>query len=197
MKKNKLGARPYIYPMPVVMVGALVDGTPNFITVAYIGIVQHNPPMVSVTLFSNHYTNKGIAENKTFSVNIPNTKMMKLVDYVGMNSGRNVDKASLFKIFYGELKTAPMIMETPLNLECKLVDTIDLNNNNKIYLGEIVQTYSSKKYTKKGYPYMRKLDPILFSINSNSYYNIGRRIGWAWRSGLKIKNVKKKNANPV
>ena len=125
-------------------------------------------------------------ENQSFSINIPNTRMMRVTDFIGMNSGNVIDKAGLFKVFYGELKNAPMIMETPLNLECRLVDTINLKNDSLIYIGEIVQSYSSKKFMRQDYPYMKKLDPILFSINSNSYYNIGRRIGWAWRAGLKI-----------
>jgi flavin reductase (DIM6/NTAB) family NADH-FMN oxidoreductase RutF len=190
MKKITLGPYPYIYPMPTVIVGSLVNGSPNFLTVSYIGVVQHSPPLVSITLMSNHSTNMGIKENKSFSINIPNTRMLKVTDFVGMNSGRTVDKAALFKVFYGELKNAPMIVETPLNLECRLMDTINLNNGSEIYLGEIVQSYSSKKYLRKGYPYLKKLDPILFSINSNSYYNVGRRIGWAWRIGLKINAAK-------
>lgn len=190
MKKIKLGAHPYIYPMPTVIVGTLVDGIPNFITVSYIGIVQHIPPMVSITLIDGHYSNDGIKKTGTFSINIPNTRMLVVTDYIGMNSGTNIDKACLFDIFYGELQNAPMISETPLNLECKLVQTINLNNGNAIYIGEIIETYSSKKYVRRGYPYMKKLDPILFSINSHSYYNVGHRIGWAWKEGLKLDKKK-------
>ncbi len=192
MKKIKLGAHPYIYPMPTVIVGTQVNSKPNFITISYIGIVQHKPPMLSVTLVKSHYSNIGIKESKTFSINIPNTKLLKETDFTGMHSGDKIDKASLFTVFYGNLKTAPMIAETPLNLECKLVEVINLKNDSEIFIGEIVETYSSQKYIRKGYPYMKKLDPILFSINSNSYYNIGRRIGWAWKTGLKINPAKYK-----
>ena len=120
-KKITLGAHPYIYPMPTVIVGSLIDGSPNFTTASYVGIVQHTPPMVSVTLVNTHITNTGIKQNKVFSINIPNTRMLRVTDFVGMNSGDKVDKAALFKVFYGELKNAPMIMETPLNLECRLI----------------------------------------------------------------------------
>lgn len=190
-EKIKLGAYPYVYPMPTVIVGTLVDSVPNFITISYIGIVQHTPPMVSISIIDKHYTNEGIKKTGTFSINIPNTKMMVVTDFVGMNSGSAIDKSSLFDLFYGELGNAPMIREVPLNLECKLVETINLNNGNEIYIGEIIQSYSSKKYTRRGYPYMKQLDPILFSINSNSYYSVGRRIGWAWKVGLKFDSKKK------
>lgn len=191
MGKIKLGPNPYIYPMPTVIVGSLINNTPNFITASYVGVVQHKPPMVSVTLINSHRTNQGIKDHKAFSINIPNTKMLSLTDYIGMNSGNNVDKSQLFNIFYGELKNAPMIEKAPLNLECKLVEVINLKNSSEIFIGEIIETYSSDKYIKRGYPYMKKLDPILFSINSNSYYNVGRRIGHAWKAGLKIKLPKK------
>jgi flavin reductase (DIM6/NTAB) family NADH-FMN oxidoreductase RutF len=195
-EKIKLGAYPYIYPMPTVIVGTLVNDVPNFITVSYVGIVQHKPPMVSISIIDKHYTNEGIKKTGTFSINIPNTKMLVVTDFVGMNSGSTIDKSALFDLFYGELENAPMIKEAPLNLECKLVETINLNNGNEIYIGEIIQSYSSKKYTRRGYPYMKRLDPILFSINSNSYYNVGRRIGWAWKAGLKYtgKKIRKKNS---
>ncbi|MBN2610737.1 MAG: NADPH-flavin oxidoreductase, partial [Bacteroidales bacterium] len=60
MEKIKLGQYPYLYPMPTVIAGALVNGVPNFITVSYIGIVQHQPPMLSITLADSHFTNQGI-----------------------------------------------------------------------------------------------------------------------------------------
>lgn len=197
MNKITLGAQPYIYPMPTVIVGSLVDGSPNFLTVSYIGIVQHKPPMLAITIQKGHYTNAGIKENKSFSINIPNTKLLAKTDFLGMNTGSSVDKAALFNIFYGEMKNVPMIDETPINLECRLVDIIDLKSGSEIFLGEITQSYTQKKYMRRGYPYMKRLDPILFSINSNSYYSIGRRIGWAWKAGLKIRKMKLSKSKTV
>jgi flavin reductase (DIM6/NTAB) family NADH-FMN oxidoreductase RutF len=191
MTKIKLGPNPYLYPMPTVIVGALIDNRPNFVTVSYVGIVQHTPPMVAVTLVNSHFTNKGLIENNCFSINIPNTAMLKITDFIGMNSGDKIDKSNLFEVFYGELKKAPLIMETPLNLECRLVNTLDLKNDSQIFIGEIVQSYSEKKYLKNGRPYMKKLKPIIFSINNNLYYSIGNIIGKAWNVGLKY-NYKKK-----
>jgi len=185
--KKRLGAHPYLYPMPVVLVGAKVNDKPNFITVTYCGIVQHNPPYIAVTLSKSHYTNHGIKEAKTFSVNIPNSKMMRVTDFVGIYSGRKVDKEQLFKVFYGELDTAPMIGEAPVNLECKLVRILDFEGSCECFIGEIVQTYSNDKYMKKGLLYMPKIDPFVFSIHTNFFFNIGRKIGQGWFSGLPYK----------
>jgi flavin reductase (DIM6/NTAB) family NADH-FMN oxidoreductase RutF len=187
MTKIKLGAYPYLYPMPTVIVGANVDGKPNFITVSYCGIVQHKPPMVSITLIDGHYTNKGIQKNGCFSINIPNTRMLKVADYLGLHSGDSIDKSRLFKVFYGELRHAPMIEETPLNLECRLVQTVSLGNNCEIYIGEIMECYSESRYLRNERPCIKKLKPILFSINTNNYFSVGRKLGPAWEIGLKYR----------
>jgi flavin reductase (DIM6/NTAB) family NADH-FMN oxidoreductase RutF len=88
-----------------------VNGKPNYITIAHVGIMD--PGTVSLSMSKAHYTNAGIKENGTFSVNIPSAKIVKETDYCGLMSGKNIDKASLFKTFYGKLKTAPMIEECP------------------------------------------------------------------------------------
>lgn len=187
MKKKSLGAHPYLYPMPVVIVGAMVDNKPNFITVTYCGIVQHNPPYIAVTLSKPHYTNGGIKKAQTFSVNIPSARMMRVTDFIGIYSGRKVDKAQLFDIFYGDLESAPMISQAPVNLECRLVDVLDYNGSCECFIGEIVQTYSEEKYMKKGLLSMPKINPFIFSIHTNFFFNIGRKIGQGWFSGLRYK----------
>jgi flavin reductase (DIM6/NTAB) family NADH-FMN oxidoreductase RutF len=184
MSKITLGAFPYLYPMPTIIVGALVDGQPNFITISYCGIVQHQPPIVSITLIDRHHTNLGIKETGCYSINIPNTRMLKITDYLGIRSGDSIDKSKLFTVFYGKLEQAPMITETPLNLECRLVKTVDMGSNCEIYFGEIVESYSEAKYLRNGHPFIKKLDPILFSINSNNYFKVGRKLGPAWKIGL-------------
>ena len=73
--KMKLGPKNCLYPMPTTLIGALVNGKPNYITIAHVGIME----MESVSLGMNkrHFTNQGIKENKTFSVNMPSAKMVK------------------------------------------------------------------------------------------------------------------------
>ncbi|HUW64458.1 MAG TPA: flavin reductase family protein [Spirochaetia bacterium] len=183
MEKKELGAKTFLYPMPIVLVGAVVDGKPNFLTVAYCGIVQGRPPMISISAGKAHHTNAGIKENGTFSVNIPSAEMVKITDYCGLHSGAETDKSSLFEVFYGQLQTAPMIRECPLNMECKLVQTLDLGDNNDLFIGEIIQTYAEEKYLSNGSPDIRKMDPIVFSMHDNNYWRVGEYLGRAWSIG--------------
>ena len=118
MEKIKLGPQTLLYPMPAVLVGANVNEKPNLMTAAWCGIASHEPPAVAVAVRKNRYTLKGIKKNGTFSINVPSSDMAKETDYCGLYSGKNNDKSQIFKIFYGTLKTAPLIQECPVNLEC-------------------------------------------------------------------------------
>ena len=97
--KVKLGAKNCLYPMPTTIVGANVNSKPNYIAIAHVGIMDHGS--ISVSLNRAHYTNAGIKENQTFSVNIPSVDMVKETDYCGLVSGKNQDKSRVFECFYG------------------------------------------------------------------------------------------------
>jgi flavin reductase (DIM6/NTAB) family NADH-FMN oxidoreductase RutF len=183
MEKQPIGARTFLYPMPVVLVGANVAGRPNYLPIAYCGIVQHTPAMIAATLGKAHYTNAGIKENATFSINIPSQEMAAVTDYCGLHSGRDTDKSALFTTFYGQLKSAPMIEACPLNLECKLVQTLDFEGTNEIFIGEIVEGYSSPAYLTEGFPDISKIRPLIFSMHDNTYWKVGECLGKAWSIG--------------
>ncbi|MDD3043196.1 MAG: flavin reductase family protein [Methanosarcinaceae archaeon] len=190
--KKAIGARAFLYPMPTTLVGANVGGRPNYLAVAFCGIVQAKPAMISVALGRNHHTNAGIRENGTFSVNIPSRHMVEVTDYCGIVSGKKVDKSGLFETFYGKLETAPMIRECPVNMECKLVKTLDFGSTNEVFIGEIIESYAEEKYLCNGTPDIEKVVPILFSMYDNNYWEIGRHLGRAWCVGKKFNG----NGNP-
>ena len=187
MEKQKLGSKPMIYPMPVTLVGADVHGKPNFMTIAFIGIVNMNPAMVAMGANPSHHTCRGIHENKTFSVNLPSKEMLEVTDYVGLNSGARKDKAGIFTIFRGVTTTAPMIEECPLNLECKLLQKLSLGGTDDLYIGEVVETYCTPEYLTNGSPDVEKMGTFVFSMNDNRYFSLGKAIGKAWSDGKKYK----------
>jgi flavin reductase (DIM6/NTAB) family NADH-FMN oxidoreductase RutF len=187
MEKRRIGAKTFLYPMPVVLVGASVKGKPNYITIAYCGIARHSPPMISIACGRRHYTTVGIEENGTFSVNIPSEEMVEVTDYIGTYSGKSVDKSGLFETFYGVLKTAPMIKECPLNLECRVVQAVEIGGIKDIYIGEIVETYIEEKYLTDNLPDIKKMKPFVFSMHDNNYWKIGEHLGRAWSVGREFK----------
>jgi flavin reductase (DIM6/NTAB) family NADH-FMN oxidoreductase RutF len=186
-EKIAIGARNFLYPMPIILVGADVNGKPNYLTVAFCGIVQASPPMIAVTLGKMHYTNEGIMENNCFSVNIPSRDMVEATDYCGIVSGKKIDKSCIFKTFYGKLEKAPMVRECPLNLECRLADTLDFGGANEVFIGEIVESYAEERYLCNGVPDIEKVEPIVFSMYDNNYWGIGEHLGKAWCAGKKFR----------
>ena len=182
MDKIKLKPKTYLYPMPATLVGAMVEGKPNFEAIAYCGIVNHNPPALSVASSKRHYTNKGIRAEKTFSVNIPSSDMVKVTDFCGVTSGAKIDKSQLFDTFFGSLKTAPMIKECPLCLECELIETVVISTM-ECFIGEIKGVYTEEKFLTDGLPDITKIDPIIFSMHQNEYYRVGKYLAKAYSVG--------------
>ena len=87
MSKKTLGTKTYLYPLTTVIVGANVENKANFVTIAWNGMMRRNPPTLYIASGKTHYTNIGIRENQTFSVNFPSADMVKVTDYVGLKSG--------------------------------------------------------------------------------------------------------------
>ncbi len=178
--KISLGAKNGLYPMPTTIVGAMVNGKPNYIAIAHVGIMDHGN--ISLGMNKAHYTNAGIKANKTFSVNIPSVDMIKETDYCGLASGKNTDKSQVFEAFYGSLKTAPMIQKCPLNMECRLVQTVDFPHHD-VFIGEIVETYCDETILTNSTIDLTKLRPFLFTMWDSGYWEVGKKIAKAWSIG--------------
>ncbi|MCW4050700.1 MAG: flavin reductase family protein [Candidatus Bathyarchaeota archaeon] len=187
MNKVKRGSQPAIYPIPICLMGANVDGKPTYGTLGDIGIVGFNPGVVFCASQSKHYTNKGVKENKTFSVNFPNLDMIEVTDYCGIVSGKNVDKGALFTNFYGNLGTAPMIEECPINLECKLIKTMQVNNMD-MFIGEVTESYVTEKIDtgEPGkWPSLKAVNPVIYGMD-RQYWSIGEPVAKGFDIGRKL-----------
>lgn len=187
MGKKNLGNKSCLYPFPVTILGTIVNNKPNFMTLAFIGIVNANPGMLAFGCNKQHYSAAGIKENGAFSINLPSTDMVEVVDYIGCVSGKKIDKSGIFKVFYGKLETAPMIQECPLCLECKVLKILDLGGFDHVVIGEIVESYCEEKCLTNNLPDIEKLKPYLLSMYENRYFSIGEYLGKAWSIGLNYK----------
>ena len=185
--KRKLEGINVLYPTPTVIAGAVVDGKPNFITIAHIGIVNHAKPyLISLSMGKVHHTNAGIRENRAFSVNIPSENLVVETDYVGIVSGKKTDKSGVFEIFYGEVEHAPMIKACPLNMECRLFDTYDTPTHD-LFIGEIVETHADGSVLTDGKVDIAKVRPLLFDMSSIKYWSLGKPVANCWNAGKKLK----------
>lgn len=189
MAKVKMGPGYNIYPMPSLLVGANVDGRPNFLTVAWGNIANAEPPMASVAIRASRHTRIGIEQNKTFSVNVPSTNLVKEVDYCGVASGSKVDKVKTcqFTVFYGKLGTAPLIEQCPVNLECSVQHSLELGSHT-LYIGRIEEVHASSDCLIEGKLDLGKVKPLVFLAEpSRQYYAMGELQGKAYKIGLELK----------
>jgi flavin reductase (DIM6/NTAB) family NADH-FMN oxidoreductase RutF len=186
MDKIEVAPERVYYPMPCSLVGANVSGKPNYLTVAWFTMVNPKPPYVLVAMNKAHFTNAGVKENRTFSINIPTAEIADRTDYCGLVSGHRFDKSKVFETFYGKLETAPMIRECACNVECKLIQTVDLPME-ELFIGEIVSVFTEERYLTDGIPDLRKINPMLLISAQKRYAALGANIGQAWGIGNALK----------
>lgn len=190
MAKVTLGPQTLLYPIPALLVGANIDERPNFMTVAWGGIVNSDPPMISVAIRHHRYTYRGIKQNMTFSVNVPAADMAREADYCGMVSGDKVDKVAVcqFKVFYGKLGNAPLIEQCPVNLECTVVHILNLGSH-ALIVGRIEETHVSEKCLTDGQPDVSKVNPLVYSAApARQYQALGEVIAKAFSIGNELKS---------
>lgn len=182
MKKN-IGAVVGLYPTPVVIAGTVIDNKVNWINIAHAGMIGFDRIMLSMG--KEHYSNQGIIESKTVSVNLVNEDMLVETDYVGMVSGLNVDKSEVFEYYMGELENSPIIKKSKLVMECEVIDNYETETHDNFIL-KVVHTHAEEnvlnEYGKIDY---EKVRPILFEMPTNTYLRTGDKVANCWYIGSK------------
>ena len=116
---------------------------------------------------------------------------MKETDYCGIVRGKMTDKAALFDLFYGDLKTAPMIDQYLVCMKCRLERTADFTTHD-VFLGEIAATYAQKEVLMAdGNIDISKVKPLLFDMSSKKYRSLGKAVGICWNVGKQLKAGRK------
>lgn len=172
--KKNLGNMLALYPKPMTVVGAEVEGKVNWLVVGHTGVIGHDRILVSMS--KSHYTNQGIKESKRLSVNLVSREMLPKADYVGSVSGMTVDKSEVFAYHIGENGT-PVIDVSPLTMECEVVDIYETDGFDN-FICAIVNTYAAPDILgNDGKLDYTKLKPVLFEFPTYSYLAMGEVIG--------------------
>ena len=181
MKKISINENAYPYPMPMVVLGTLVEDRPNFMAVGWVARVNFQPPMIAVALGKGHYTNGGIHASGVFSINIPSEEQLVPMDYAGIVSGSNADKSDVFESFYGNAGNIPMIRDCPVTMECKVIKIFDVGDKNEMIIAQVLETYADDAVLMDGKIDVEKVRPVIF--NFPEYRSLGTTIGMGWKSG--------------
>ena len=126
-------------------------------------------------------------------MNVPSADIVKETDYCGIVSGDKEDKAAVcgFKVFYGVVKTAPMIEQCPVNLECRLMHTLHLGSH-ALLVGQIEEVHVSEECLPNGEPDVLKINPLIYCTGAEKrYFAFGQSLADAFSVGLEIKKAKR------
>ena len=175
----------FLYPMPMVLVGSVVEGKANFMAVGWVSRVNFKPPLFAVAL-GPHHTNKGIDDNKAFSINIPDASLIEKTDYCGLVSGSRTDKSDVFSVFYGELDKAPLIEECPVCMSFSLYEAVRLPSNT-LYIGEPKEVFTEARYMTDNQLDIKKINPFTLTMPDNHYWAVGENLGKALGIGKALK----------
>lgn len=167
-----------LYPLPVVMVStADRNGKSNIITIAWAGTVCTNPPMVSISVRPERYSYLALQETGEFVINLTTRELAFATDYCGVKSGRDVDKfkeTGLTPLPAKEV-SAPLIAESPVNLECRVRQVLPLGSHH-MFLADVVAVHADEKYMDENHKFhLEKAEPIVYS--HGAYLVCGEQLG--------------------
>ncbi|RII29098.1 MAG: flavoredoxin [Geobacter sp.] len=184
--KTSLGAKTLLFPTPVLLVGTYDhEGKPNLMNAAWGGICSSQPPSVAVSIRKERHTYAAIMERKAFTIGIPSEARMKEADYVGIVSGRTIDKfaATGLTPVRSDLVDAPFAAEFPIVLECRLLNTLEIGIHTQ-FVGEIVDVKADPAVLgEDGIPDILKIKPLIFDTSHRGYHGIGPLLGQAFSVG--------------
>lgn len=190
MKKISLGAKPILFPTPVLAVGTYdKEGKPNVMIVAWGGICCSQPPSVGISVRKATYTYSNLMDRRAFTISIPSEEQLKEADYFGMVSGRQEDKfmATGLTPERAEHVDAPYVKEFPVILECRVNHIVEIGLHTQ-FIGEILDVkIDEDRLDENRRPDVEKIKPFFFVPETRLYYGTGRFLGKAFQAGREIK----------
>lgn len=183
-----------LYPLPAVLVSVRdSQGADNILTVAWAGTVCTNPPMLSISVRPERHSYKALHETGEFVVNLTTERMARVTDFCGVRSGRDMDKFKEAGLTKGEAEKvhAPVIMESPVNIECRVREEIPLGSHH-MFLADVVHVTVDEAYMdERGTFHLERSHPIVYS--HGTYFSLGEELGTFGYSVRKKGAKKSKN----
>lgn len=180
-----------IYPLPAVMVSC--GETPeeyNIITIGWVGTICSEPPMCYISIRKSRLSHEIISKTKSFVINLTTKELAKATDWCGVKSGRDFDKFKEMKLtpIKASVVNAPMIMESPLNIECEVVEIKELGSHD-MFIAKVVNINADEKLINPKTNSFELEKANLLAYSHGKYYTIGEKLGFF---GYSVQKKKKK-----
>lgn len=192
MSKVTWKAGNFIYPIPAVLVSVGTMEKSNIITVAWTGTINTNPAMLYISVRKERFSYNIIKKQKEFIINLTNEDLAYATDFCGVKSGKDIDKFEALKLTKQKANfvKCPMIEESPVSIECKVISENDLGSHT-MFCAEVKAINVDDKYIDKNGSFdISKCKLIAYS--NGGYYSLGRKIG---KFGFSVQKKKKKSKN--
>ena len=193
MGKRSFKGGAMLNPVPAVMVSC-GSRKPNIITIAWTGIVNSNPPMTYISVRKERYSYHMIEESGEFVINLTTEKLARATDFCGVRSGRDTDKFKEMKLTpeRAEIVRCPMIKESPVNIECRVREIIELGSHD-MFIADILKVHVDEQYIDRS-GRIRLDQASLVAYNHGEYFGLKRQpIGKFGFSVMKPKTRKRIN----
>lgn len=168
-----------LYPLPAVMVScADASGASDIVTVAWTGTICTNPPMLYVSIRPERASHRLIRESGEFVVNLTTRRLQRACDWCGVRSGRDYDKwaeCGLTPAPAAKLELAPVIAESPVNIECKVTEVKELGSHHMFLASVEAVQVDESLVDARG-----RLDLVsagLTAYSHGEYFELGQRLG--------------------
>ena len=165
------------YPIPAALITSGDMEKSNIMTVAWTGIVNTKPPIIYVSIRPERYSYEIIKKNMEFGLNLTTTDLVYATDWCGVKSGEKVDKFKEMKLHKekAEFIKAPLLKESPVSLECKVLEIKEFGTHNML-LAEVLAIRPDEKYIdEKGAFDISKCNLIAYA--NGGYYSLGKKLG--------------------
>lgn len=180
MGRKSLPPTTMLFPTPVVLVTSVDEkGKPNIITLAWVGVVNSEPPMIGISIRPDRYSHTCVKRSKEFVVNLPSEEVVRKVDACGILSGKETDKfASMgWRPIPAQKVKPPLIDECSVQMECEVKEVISLGSHD-LFLGQVVALHVKEEVQKgKGRIDISKALPLVYCPGAHEYWNLGKCIG--------------------
>lgn len=177
-----------LYPVPAVMVSCKREREKaNIITIAWTGTINSTPAMVSISVRPERYSHGIIKDTKEFVINLTTEKLVYAADYCGVKSGKNIDKFKEMKLtpYESQMIKAPGILESPVNIECKVKEIIPLGSHD-LFLAEVVNVNVTEELMQENGKFeLNKSGLVMYS--HGEYFSMGESLG---KFGFSVKKKK-------
>ena len=193
MGKRSFKGGAMLNPVPAVMVSC-GSRKPNIITIAWTGIVNSNPPMTYISVRKERYSHNIIENTGEFVINLCSEELAFATDFCGVRSGRDTDKFKEMKLTpeRAEAVRCPMIKESPVNIECRVREIIELGSHD-MFIADILRVHVDEQYIDQA-DRIRLDQASLVAYNHGEYFGLKRQpIGKFGFSVMKPKTRKRIN----